>query len=528
MSAKNTEGASSKPCTAPEASGEHHAAELKRVSHMLQEEMAVRKRAEEALKHSREMFQLVVDNIPQAIFWKDREGNYQGCNQAFAEDAGVGSPQEIHGKTDYDLAWGKEQADFYRKVDERIMGTDIPESHMISPQLQGNGRLAILDISKIPLHDAGGNVVGMLGTYEDLTDRKHLEELLARERRILEMIATGGPLQDTLDALTQMTEELAVGSYSSILLTDPGKKRLFHASAPSLPQEYLQAVDGVAVGPRSGSCGSAAYFGRRVTVEDTSTDPLWADYRDLAGRFGLRSCFSIPIIDGSGAVLGTFALYHRRSHRPSEKDLRLVEAAAHLAGIAIERKKSEEAIRESEEKYRKLFEESRDAIVIVTREGKFIDINQSCLELFGYTRYEIMSENITDRYVFSADRDRYREIVEKDGSVRDYPLRLRKKNGELMDCLLTSTLKHASDGSALGCRGFFRDITQSVKAERALRESGARYWRQCRRPDGAYFPLPARSNDHLCRRREPLPLFRWKPGDSWAGAWSLSSRRRPR
>lgn len=475
MSAKDTEAASSKPCSAPEASSKQLAAELKRVSRMLQEEMASRKKAEAALKHSREMFQLVVDNIPQAIFWKDRQGNYQGCNQAFAEDAGVGSPQEIHGKTGYDLAWGKEQADFYRKVDERIMGTGIPESHIIAPQLQGNGKLAILDTNKIPLHDAEGNVVGVLGTYENLTNRKHLEELLARERRILEMIATGSPLQGTLDALTQMTEELAVGSYSSILLTDPGKKRLFHASAPSLPQAYLQAVDGLEVGPHSGSCGSAAHFGRMVTVEDTSTDPLWADYRSLADRFGLRSCFSIPILDSSGRVLGTFALYHRKPHRPSEQDLRLVEAAAHLAGIAIEHKKSEEAIRESEEKYRKLFEESRDAIVIVTREGKFIDINQSCLELFGYTRDEIMSEKITDRYVFPADRDRYREIVEKEGSVRDYPLRLRKKNGELMDCLLTSTLKHAKDGSVLGYQGIFRDITERVKAERALRESEARY-----------------------------------------------------
>jgi PAS domain S-box-containing protein len=161
--------------------------------------------------------------------------------------------------------------------------------------------------------------------------------------------------------------------------------------------------------------------------------------------------------------------------RVQERTAELERANQELRGEIIERKKAEEAILASEEKYRSLFEGSRDAIAIVTREGAFLDINQAGLDLFGYTRSELLTKNITQLYVNPSDREGYKKRIEKEGSIRDYFVRFVKKNGDAMDCLLTSTLKYAKDGSILGYQGLFRDITDYKKAVQALKESEARY-----------------------------------------------------
>jgi len=134
---------------------------------------------------SKDMLQLVMDNIPQFIFWKDRNSVFLGCNRNFALAAGVDSPEAIRGKTDHDLAWKKEEADFFIACDKRVMENDTPEYHILEPQLQAGGQQSWLDTNKIPLHDSQGNVVGILGTYEDITERKKNQETLRLYEKII-------------------------------------------------------------------------------------------------------------------------------------------------------------------------------------------------------------------------------------------------------------------------------------------------------------------------------------------------------
>jgi len=141
-----------------------------------------RKKAAQKLHESQQMLQLVMNSIPQAVFWKDRNFVYMGCNPVFARHAGLSSPQEVVGKTDYDLCWRKEEADHYIEFDKRVMDTNTPEYHTIEPQLQADGRQAWLDTNKVPLYDSEGKVVGILGTYEDITERREAE----RARQIAE------------------------------------------------------------------------------------------------------------------------------------------------------------------------------------------------------------------------------------------------------------------------------------------------------------------------------------------------------
>lgn len=147
-----------------------------------------RKRAEEAMRASQQMLQLVMDNIPQHIFWKSRDSVFLGCNKNFAEDAGTGDPESIIGKTDYDMPWKREEAESFIEYDRRVMDADTPILHIIEPQLQADGTQAWLDTNKIPLHDAQGNVVGILGTYEDITERMLLEVEKEEARQALQQV----------------------------------------------------------------------------------------------------------------------------------------------------------------------------------------------------------------------------------------------------------------------------------------------------------------------------------------------------
>jgi len=180
--------------------------------------------------------------------------------------------------------------------------------------------------------------------------REAAESLLEGEKGVLEMIAKGAPLHESLDAALRLIEGRAPGMLSSILLLDEQGVRLRHGAAPSLPADYMKEIDGVAIGPGVGSCGTAAWRKEPVIVRDIGTDSLWKDFRDLALRHGLQACWSTPVKDADGTVLGTFAMYYREPALPTAEHLRLIDVATHIAAIAICRDRSVARLIESEGK----------------------------------------------------------------------------------------------------------------------------------------------------------------------------------
>jgi signal transduction histidine kinase len=194
--------------------------------------------------------------------------------------------------------------------------------------------------------ESGG--IEFVGAVMDLTERKRDEMLLAGEKRLLEMIARGDSRAVMLDALCRVVEELASGSLASILLLDQDARCLRHGAAPSLPAPYVEAINGAVIGPSVGSCGTAAYRKEPVVVSDIATDPLWADFRDLALAHGLRACWSTPILSSEGKVLGTFAIYYREPRTPTPYEQNVIEQITHLASIAVEREQSEAALRQAQ------------------------------------------------------------------------------------------------------------------------------------------------------------------------------------
>lgn len=186
--------------------------------------------------------------------------------------------------------------------------------------------------------------MGVLVTGVETTQVKQAQRLTAEHRALLEQIARQAPLEQVLDGMARTIEELAPEEVLvSVLLADAGGRHLHHGAAPSLPDFYNQAIDGIAAGEGVGSCGTAAHRRQPVIVSDIATDPFWDDFRDLAGKAGVAACWSTPILARDKSLLGTFAMYHRVPRAPQESDLALARMFADTAALAIERHQAERA-----------------------------------------------------------------------------------------------------------------------------------------------------------------------------------------
>jgi len=181
-------------------------------------------------------------------------------------------------------------------------------------------------------------------------ERERGEALLSGEKRVLEMIATGAVLKEILNCLCLIIEGYSNDSLASVLLLRSDGIHLDSVAGPSLSQEWIRQMESLPIGPCAGSCGTAAYRGSAVIVSDIATDPLWnvPEHRAAALRHGLRASWSNPILSSEGKVLGTLCLYAREKRTPSSHDLGLIEMATHLARVAVERDRAEEALRRSE------------------------------------------------------------------------------------------------------------------------------------------------------------------------------------
>ncbi|HEY5430385.1 MAG TPA: SpoIIE family protein phosphatase [Solirubrobacteraceae bacterium] len=208
----------------------------------------------------------------------------------------------------------------------------------------GSGRVIIVRISAAPIRAEDGTVVAGVLVFQDVSERVRTERLLAAQRDILALVASGVSLPRTLESIVTCVEQLSeYDAWASILLLSGDGRRLERGAAPSLPDAYNEAIDGLRIGPTAGSCGTAAHRGETVIVSDTSTDPLWLDYRELAAEHGLRACWSTPIRADDGELVGTLAIYYAEPREPRAEDRRVVDLLARTAGVAIGRARDADA-----------------------------------------------------------------------------------------------------------------------------------------------------------------------------------------
>jgi PAS domain S-box-containing protein len=295
--------------------------------------------------------------------------------------------------------------------------------------------------------------------------------------KVLGMIRGKAPLPKILEMLCVEIEKQQPGLVCSVLLLDADGKTLRHGAAPSLPSEYMQAIDGAQIGPCVGSCGTAAYRKQLVVVSDITTDPLWADYCHLARPHGLRACWSTPIASQNGRILGTFAMYYREPRTPGAEHLQLIAHATHLAGIAIEQDRAKAELRAAEARYRTLVERL-PAITYIAElgaDGPWHYVSPQIETMLGFSPAEWLSDPLNwmnhihpeDREIALAAEKSFQENHE----LFQAEYRMSARDGRLLWFRDEGVLLQGTEGGSLLMQGVLYDITERKRLEDQLRHS---------------------------------------------------------
>ncbi len=344
----------------------------------------------------------------------------------------------------------------------------------------------------------GVNLEGIAGeslwTFIDITERKSIEQLEAYRGEVLELLATGSPVETILNSIVCGIEKIAPSMIGSILILDKEGKHLHLGAAPNLPEFYSAAIEGLEIGLGVGSCGTVACTGKRVIVADIQTHPYWAVFKNLAAKANLAACWSEPILSTTHKVLGTFGIYHHEPGVPSAKDIEIIETAAKLASIAIEQKLIREELTQYQEHLEELVNQRTKDLQAVhaqllntqfamemakigirwidTETGQIVYSNRYAAEMLGYSVEEMLSMRVQD-YDPNFPTESLHEIIETirlngQGQIETIN---RTKDGH--DLLVEISLYYLPkrDDSPARLIGFITDITNRKESEMALQQA---------------------------------------------------------
>ncbi|HWW84730.1 MAG TPA: PAS domain S-box protein, partial [Vicinamibacterales bacterium] len=326
-----------------------------------------------------------------------------------------------------------------------------------------------------PSFDKDGKVVKWFGTNTDIEDRKRAECLLAGENHVLEMTARGTSLESVLDALCRVVEQTAVGCYCGIVVIDSSGSQILQTVAPSLPATYNARFPGTPVDREGGPCTEAARRKTQVIVSDLATDTRWDAYgwRTAALMHGLKACWSTTILASNGLVLGTFAIYWREPRRPTEHDQQLIEQMTHLAAVAIERKRNEAALEQSEARFRLIVDSIPGFVCTLNAAGEVELVSRQVLDYFGRTSEELKNWASSDAVHpddLACAIDAWKRSVET-GQPYVLELRQRRADGVYRWFQSRALPTRDSDGRVTGWYMLLTDIDDRKRAEEALREN---------------------------------------------------------
>jgi PAS domain S-box-containing protein len=412
---------------------------------------------------------LVVDAIPTLAWSAQGDGSADFFNQRWLEYTGL--------STEHARDWGWAVA---LHPDDLNGLVDYWRSILTSGEPgEIEGRLRRFDgvyrwflFRATPLFDNDGRVVKWFGTSTDIEDRKREECLLAGENLALEMTAKGNSLESILESLCRVVEQTASGCLCSILLFDPSGSKIQQAVAPSLPSSYNDQFPGIPVDRECGPCTAAALRKTQVIVSDVASDRRWDTYgwRTSALTHGLKACWSTVILASNGLVLGTFAIYWREPRTPTEQNQKIIEQITHLAAVAIERKRNEAALRESEERFRLIVDSIPGFVFTLSAAGKVELLNRQALEYFGQT-FEEWKNLPNFEHVHPDDLPRVMDAYSRwleTGQPQDLELRQRRADGVYRWFQSRALPARGTEGRITGWYILLTDIDDRKRAEGEL------------------------------------------------------------
>jgi diguanylate cyclase (GGDEF)-like protein/PAS domain S-box-containing protein len=408
-----------------------------------------------------------------------KDGRFVDCNAAALKMlGGIGKPELLRrSPADISPAHQPDGRASGEKAEEMIATALRDGFHRFEwVHVRSDGSRFLVEISITPI-TVGGEMV-LLTLWRDITERKQAERFEQFRSHALELLAGNEPLPLILEAIVRGVEQLDPAMLCTILLLDQTGRHLRTGAAPSLPDFYNAAIDGIEIGIGVGSCGTAAYTGERVIVDDIATHPYWAPYKELAARAGLDACWSQPIRSSTGQVLGTFAIYHHAAHTPTETDLQLIEQTAHLASIAIERSVAADKLRDSEAHFRLLTEDASDVIWKADGDLHITYISPADERLRGYTAQEVVGHHVFEMFTDEGiatikEIMRQRRAFEHQGArsgFMNFEVQHRCKGGSLIWGEVFSTPEYDAQGEITGYHGITRESSRRKQMEDQVRQ----------------------------------------------------------
>jgi PAS domain S-box-containing protein len=294
----------------------------------------------------------------------------------------------------------------------------------------------------------------------------------AWETNVLEAISAHLPLRDILDRITLGIEHIATESKATILLVNPVDNCLYYGSAPNLPAEFVRATDGTHIAEGSGVCGTCAFRRQQVIATHIDDDVQFARFHTVLRKYGLKSCWSTPVLDSNDNIIATFALYYHDNRYPSEQDLQLIARCTHIVGITIERENRQKALVESEERFRGVFAGASLGIAISDLSGRIIRANPAYCMMLGYNEDELTERRILD-VTHPDDRERNKTELEHLLSNRIPSFIIEKrylhKQGHVVWGRLCVSLLRSASGQPSSIIAIGEDITTQKKTQEQLR-----------------------------------------------------------
>jgi PAS domain S-box-containing protein len=435
------------------------------------------RRSEEARRAREQHYRSIADSIPALIALMTPAGEVESVNRHVLEYFGA-TLEELKG-------WAAGHAvhpdDLPAVITAWKRAVDTGEPFEIEQRLRrADGIYRWFDVRGLPLRDAQDRVARWYVLETDIDDRKRAEAMLTGEKRLLDMVAGGRSMSEILEAICRLVESTASGCYCSVVLVDPNGTRLEHGAAPSLPASFINSIIGRAVSLDTGPCAMAAYLNEQVIAADLASEMRWAAHAwcPMAMAHGLQACWSTPISTTAGKILGAFAIYYDQPRTPTPQQQVLIEQFKHVASIAIERARSDTALKRSEARKAAILDSALDCIVTIDHEGYVTEFNPAAERTFGYHRDDVLGRQLADVIIPPSLREKHRRgltsyLATHEARMigRRVEMTAVRSDGTEFPCELAIS-RIPLDGPP-SFTGYLRDITERKQSEEQLRRSGA-------------------------------------------------------
>jgi PAS domain S-box-containing protein len=423
--------------------------------------------------HEREReSRLIVDSLPGLVAVLTASGELDSVNQRVVEYCGRSKEDLQHWATN-DTLHPEDRSRVVERFAELIASGSPSDWEARVRRADGDYRW--FQFRALPLRDAARQIVRWYALLTDIDDLKRAEALLAGEKRLLQMVASGDALETVLDALCRLVEETAMTCHCGVYLIDQKDQVFLTSAAPSLPACFNDPIIGRPASPQTGPCGMAARLKMQVITADVDTDPLWqaSSFRPLALAHGLKSCWSTPIFSQAGEVLGTFAIYQGEPATPTDRHQDLIAKVTHLASIAIERTQGETALRQSEAFLAQAQRLTLTGSLWWKVSTGEITWSEESYRIMGYPKTATPTVELILNRVHPEDLSLVRETVDRsagEGANIDFEHRLLMPDGSTK--WVHVVVQNVTDGAGPPeFVGAVTDITERKRAEEQLRRS---------------------------------------------------------